>query len=98
MYPPVPPLRPERIFGEGSGIRQSQPLHQDPAPPVACVGVVVGFPLLAYVPPNIPPAPCPVLAVVLVAESDSRRWWDGDLLPRQGAEPMLNRAPNRPCC
>jgi hypothetical protein len=24
-----------------------------------------------------PPVLCPVLALVLVAESDSRRWWDG---------------------
>ena len=63
------------------------------------MGVVVGFPLLAYVlPSSTPPVLCPVLAVLLVADSNSRRWRDGDLLPRQGAEPMQNRAPIRPCC
>lgn len=32
--------------------------------------------------PNYPPGLCPVVALVLVVALDSRRWRDGDLMPR----------------
>jgi len=40
-----------------------------------------------------------VLALALVvAEDDSRRWWQAILPPMQAAERMQNRTPIRPCC
>ncbi len=62
-----------------------------PRPPVVRVAVVVGFPLLAYgLPQHTPRVLCPVLALVLVTEGDSRRWRDGDPLLRQPAVQPLS--------
>lgn len=72
---PAPPLSSEIAFGEGRRILLTQLSDFNPAPPVASMAVIVGFPLLAYgLPLSTPPVLCPVLAVVLVAEFNSRRW------------------------